>query len=126
MEGKLREKENPPPRPSCPRRVPRLAVLYGTVHYFSTVYTAARSSLAYGLFAAVLSSLFDRRPRFFVVVPGILPITWNRSPNISFSFIINVPPVGKTRDTRDRQSGPLAIGDDEQDFSFAAVCEWPV
>lgn len=36
----------------------RLVVLYGTVHYFSTVYTyiytAARSSLAYGLFAAVL------------------------------------------------------------------------
>ncbi|KAL6443724.1 hypothetical protein ACFW04_001663 [Cataglyphis niger] len=35
----------------------QLAVLYGTVHYFSTVYTAARSSLAYGLLAAVL--LFD-------------------------------------------------------------------
>lgn len=39
--------------------VPRLAVLYGTVHYFSTVYTQPLDPLwACGLFAAVLS-LFD-------------------------------------------------------------------
>lgn len=43
-----------PPPLSLPFSPRQLAVLYGTVHYFSTVYTAARSSLAYGLFAAVL------------------------------------------------------------------------
>lgn len=59
-----RDRENSPRSPVLSSR--RLAVLYGTVHYFSTVYTAARSSLAYGLYSAVL--LFDLELQILICI----------------------------------------------------------